>query len=81
MMYLDLDELDEVMGLTPMWSQKRRRPAQFRRSDYYGDPALPLKQAVQDRIYTETGRRFEGSVRLLANLRYYGYVINPIACY
>ena len=81
MMYLDLDELDEVMGLTPLWSQKRRRPAQFRRSDYYGDPALPLKQAVQDRIYTETGRRFEGSVRLLANLRYYGYVINPIACY
>ncbi len=81
MMYLDLDELEQVLSLSPLWSQQRRRPVQFRRGDYYGDPAVPLKQAVQERIHADTGKRFDGSVRLLANLRYYGYVINPIACY
>jgi len=81
MMYLDLDELDQVLALSPLWSRKRFRPARFARSDFHGDPAIPLKQAVCDTIYARTGLRHEGSVRLLANLRYFGFNINPIACY
>ncbi len=81
MMYLDLDELDQVLSLSPLWSRGRLRPARFRREDFYGDPSVDLKQAVLDRIRDETGERFDGSVRLLANLRYFGYLINPIACY
>lgn len=81
MMYLDLDELDDVLSLSPFWSKSRWRPARFRRADFLGDPEVPLKQAVIDRIYAETGERHEGSVRLLANLRYFGFVMNPIACY
>lgn len=81
MMYLDLDELESVLSISPLWSKRRLSPARFRREDYFGDPALPLKQAVTDRIHDETGEKFSGSVRMLANLRYYGYVINPITCY
>ena len=80
MMYLDLDELDEVLDSSPWWSQKSWRPARFRREDFYGDPKLPLKQAVLKRIEDETGRRHDGPVRMLANLRYYGFIINPISC-
>ena len=81
MMYLDLDELDEVLSMSPFWSKRRWRPARFQRSDFLGDPAVPLKQAVCDRIHEETGQRYVGRVCLLANLRYFGFVMNPIACY
>ncbi len=81
MMYLDLDELERVTSLSPLWSCKALRPARFLRDDFLGDPSVPLKQAVCDRIYRETGIRHEGSVRLLANWRYFGFAINPIACY
>ena len=81
MMYLDLDELDEVLSMSPFWSKRRWRPARFQRSDFLGDPAVPLKQAVCDRIHEETGQRHLGRVCLLANLRYFGFVMNPIACY
>jgi DUF1365 family protein len=81
MMYVDLDEIEELLSLTPLWSQKAFRPARFQRSDFLGDSAVPLKQAVCDRIFEETGLRHEGSVRLLANWRYFGFNMNPIACY
>ncbi len=81
MMYLDLDELDEVLARSPLWSRKRWRPARFERRDYLGDPRVPLAEAVRERIREHTGERHEGPIRLLANLRYFGYNINPIACY
>jgi hypothetical protein len=81
MMYLDLDELDQVLAMSPLWSRGRFRPARFQRSDFLGDPEVPLKQAVCDRIHAQTGIRHEGSVRLLANCRYFGFNMNPIACY
>lgn len=81
MMYLDLDELDTVLEKSPFWSRKPWRPARFVRSDYLGDPELPLEQAVRERIHEVTGVWHEGPIRMLANLRYFGYVINPIACY
>ena len=81
MMYLDLDELDSVLAVSPFWSKQSWYPARFQRSDFFGDPSVALKQAVVDRIFEETGYRHEGSVRMLANLRYFGYMQNPISCY
>jgi len=81
MMYLDLDELDKVLAQSPFWSRKPWRPARFKRSDFLGDPAVPLKQAVKERIHDETGHWHEGPIRMLANLRYFGFNINPISCY
>jgi DUF1365 family protein len=81
MMYLDLDELDEVLALSPWWSAKPWRPARFERSDYFGDPGVPLGDAVRNRIFEECGERHNGPVRMLANLRYFGFNINPITCY
>lgn len=81
MMYLDLDELDEVLALSPLWSKKPWFPARFRRADFLGDAQLPLKQAVRQRIHEVTGEWHDGPIRMLANLRYFGFVINPISCY
>ena len=81
MMYLDLDELDTVLGLSPFWSTKAWRPVRFQRSDFLGDPRISLKQSVRERIHQETGHWHDGPIRMLANLRYFGFNINPISCY
>jgi len=81
MMYLDLAELDKVFQLSPFWSDKPWRPARFERGDFLGDPSIPLDQAIRQRIFEETGERHIGPIRMLANLRYFGFNMNPITCY
>ena len=49
MMYLDLSELDRVFAARWLWSSNGRNVAEFRRSDYLGDAATPLDQAVRHR--------------------------------
>lgn len=78
---LDLDELDRVFDRRWFWSVGRRNLAEFRRSDYLGDPAVPLKEAVLARVESATGRRPSGPVRLLTHLRYFGYCFNPVSFY
>jgi DUF1365 family protein len=81
MMYVDLAELDSLFARRWLWSVDRRNVAQFRRSDYFGDPTVPLDQAVRDRVAQETGRRPHGPIRLLAHLRYFGFCFNPVSFY
>lgn len=82
MLYLDLDEIEQVFSLSKLWSsQSRWSPAFFKRSDYLGDASKPLKDEVFRTIREQTGQHFNGSVRLLSNIRYFGFVINPISTY
>ena len=78
---LDLAEVDEVMDLHPAWSARRAAPVRFRRQDFLGDPAVPLDRAVRDLVSERTGRRPGGPVALLANLRTWGWLFNPISLY
>lgn len=80
-LYLDLAELDRVFANRWLWSVDRRNLAEFRRSDYFGDAALPLDTAVRQRVESELGRRATGPIRLLTHLRYFGYVQNPVSFY
>lgn len=79
--YLDLDELDRVFARRWFWSVGRRNLVEFRRSDYLGDPALPLDEAVRRRVQDATGHRPAGPVRMLAHLRTFGHCFNPVAFY
>jgi len=81
MPYLDLDELGEVCARHPMWSVERLNVASFRRADFLGDPAVPLATAVRDLVGARTGTRPTGPVRLLAQVRTWGWLFNPIAVY
>jgi DUF1365 family protein len=81
MPYLNLDELDTVLGQSRLWSRRRLAPARFRREDFLGDPQRPLKDEVRRRILEETGEVHTGPVYLLANMRYFGLQMNPLACY
>jgi hypothetical protein len=81
MPFLRLDELPELFDGSWLWSARGPAPARFKRSDFLGDPKLPLDESVRRRVAEETGRRPTGPVYLLANLRYFGFMINPISCY
>jgi uncharacterized protein len=81
MMYVDLTELNCVFRGRWLWSAKRPALAWLRRSDYLGDPAVPLDQAVRDRVEAETGVRPAGPIRMLTHLRYFGLSFNPVTFY
>jgi DUF1365 family protein len=81
LMYLDLAELPDTFEPFWLWSSRRPNVAWFRRSDHLGDPLMPLDQCVRDEVARQTGLRPNGPIRLLTNLRYFGYVMNPVSYY
>jgi len=93
MVLLDLDEVDSVFSLSPWWSVKHWAAARFQRCDYFagessqarsaqsaGGGVGQLKQAVIARFYQDTGLR-AAKVCVLTNLRYFGYLMNPVSFY
>ena len=76
-MYLDLQELPTLFSDHTLWSSQRPNFAYFRRRDHFGDPKVPIDQAVRDLVVEKTGRSPEGPIRLLTHLRYFGYCFNP----
>jgi DUF1365 family protein len=81
MAYLDLAELDQVFRGRWLWSTRRRALAWLRRADYLGDPNVPLDTAVRDRVERELGERPAGPIRMLTNLRMFGFAFNPVTFY
>jgi uncharacterized protein len=81
MLYLDLDEIDRIFAARWLWSVGRRNVAEFRRSDYLGDPNVPLAAAVRERVRADTGTAPRGPIRLLTHIRYLGHCFNPVSFY
>ena len=74
MAYVDLDELPTLLGGRPGL-------VRFRRSDYLGDPATPLDQAVRALVRARLGSAPQGPIRLLTHLRTFGHCFNPVSFY
>jgi len=80
MVYLDLAEIDAVLAQSPFWS-RHFNVAWFRRRDYFDGGERPLDEALRDYVMQQTGEHINGPIRMLTNLRYFGFCINPITCY
>ena len=80
MLYLDLDEVEARL---PIGILRRGRFGwlSFCRADYLGDPAKALKDEILTLVEARLGRRPAGPVRLLAQVRSFGYVFNPVSVY
>jgi DUF1365 family protein len=81
MMYLDLDEVPHLFTNSLLWSYEKSNIASFKRSDYYGDVNKPLKDEIIELVKNTTNREVMGPVRLLTNMRYFGYCLNPVSFY
>ena len=80
-LYLDLDELDQVFRRNWLWSTRRPALAWFRRGDHIGKPDEPLSESVRNLVEQHGYARPSGPIRLLTQLRYFGYVMNPVSFY
>lgn len=78
MLYLDLEELPRLVKHHWAMSYAKVAPASFRREDHFGDARVPLDDTVRNLVESETGRRPEGPIRLLTQLRYWGYYFSPL---
>ncbi len=78
---LDLAELDDVVDATPLWSAHRWAPVQFRRRDYLDGTDQALSEALAELVEARTGRRPAGSMRMLTQLRRFGWLFNPLSIY
>ena len=82
-----LDELDELMGRHRLWSSRRPTPIWFREADFLVGPGRSrgargtLEGAVRDTVEQHLGWRPTGRVAMLAHLRTWGWLFNPITLY
>ena len=81
MVYLDLAEIDQFFSLSPLWSASKPALAWLKRKDFIGDKHQSIADGVRHHIKAESGKEFTGNIRMLANLRYFGFQMNPIVCY
>ena len=84
MAFLDLDELDSVFRGRLFWSTRAFNFAWFRRDDYmiaFSRPDQPLAETVRDLVQSRIGSRPLGPIRLLTNLRRFGFGMNPVSFY
>ncbi len=84
--YLDLDELDRVFENRLLFSIRRFAFAQFRFSDHLSHrKTISNKQEMREevlRVLRDHGiSRPIGPIRLLTQLRYIGFVMNPVNFY
>ncbi len=78
---VDLDELDQLCRLHPLWSHERHNVISFWRRDYLPDRSGTLADAVRDLAGERLGWRPSGPVAMLAHPRTWGWLFNPISLY
>ena len=81
MLMLDLDRIEQELNFPPFVGVKYPALGWFRRSDYVGNPQDNLKKHVLDKVEKNCGTRPDGKVLLLTHLRYWGFIMNPIAVF
>ncbi len=81
MLYLDLDELPNLFNRRWLWSISRPALARFRREDHLGEKSYELAGEVRRLVREQTSIELNGPIRLLTNLRYFGFGFNPVSFY
>ncbi|MFT4993391.1 MAG: DUF1365 family protein [Paraglaciecola sp.] len=78
LLWLDLDELDEIDNTVKGFSSRHWAPLRFKRSDYLGDPDQSLKQSVLDRMSQLATKPLSGKVFFLGQVRTFGLYFSPV---
>lgn len=79
--FLDLDEVSSIFNIPFFMSYNFPGLLSFWRKDYFGEAKKSLKESIHEFVFTKTGKRLEGPVRLLTNISYFGFCFNPASFY
>lgn len=79
--WIDPDRPDELCAAHPLWSATRPAPIRFRRTDYLDGGVGPIGPAVRSLVAPALGHEPAGPVRMLTQLRTWGWLFNPITIY
>jgi DUF1365 family protein len=81
MAYLDLDDLPQLTGPRGLISKRRLATASFRRADHLHGTSGDLQTDLRQLILERAGVTVQGPIRLLTQLRYFGYFFSPLNLY
>ena len=79
--WIDPDDPDALCDLHPLWSATRPAPARFRRSDYGATASGSLADGVRAALSPVLGGVPAGEVRMLTQVRRWGWLFNPSTVY
>lgn len=79
--WIDPDHPAELCRASRWWSASHPAPARFRRRDYGMAPTGSLAESVRDALADVVGQRPLGAVRMLTQVRRWGWLFNPITVY
>ena len=79
-LYMNFIDLAEVPSLlrARLLSESRFSPNGFLRRDHFGAPRQPLAESVRDLVFEQTSLVADGPIRLLTQLRNFGYYFSPL---
>ncbi len=81
MTYLDLETIESAFSRSWFWNINKFALVSYFRKDYHGDVSKPLDYEVRNTIKNKIGYKPNGPIRLLTNLRYFGFCFNPVSFY
>jgi len=81
MVFLDLEELSTTVGRGKLISDRKISPRSFLRRDHLFDEASSLERELRELVRVEAGIETNGPIRLLTQLRYFGYFLSPLNLY
>ena len=79
--WIDPDRPDDLCDLHPAWSSRRPSPVRFRRQDYGGSGSGSLADEARHDLGAVLGRPVDGPVRMVTQLRRWGWLFNPITVF
>ena len=81
MVYLDLDELPSIVGRGNLISDRKYSLRSYMRSDHLFDSSCSLQDELRALVRSASGIEATGPIRLLTQLRYFGYYLSPLNLY
>ena len=81
MAFFDIESIETLFKKSFLWGVNKNALVSFFRKDYHGDSKIPLHEAVRNTIKNKTNYLPKGPIRILTNLRYFGYCFNPVSFY
>ncbi len=79
--YLDLDEIKNIFRFPFLLSMNSPGILSWSRSDYIHPKEKSIREVVTESILKQTGETFEGPIRMLTNVSYFGFCFNPVSFY